>query len=149
MSVLDKRMSLDDIVARLSDGMTIGIGGWATRRKPMALVRAIVRSKLKDLTLVSYGGPDVGMLAASGKLAQWDRTAGLGRIGVPTLVIGARYDTMDPSHMEWMAGKLPKGRYLYCPQGSHLAMYDDQKVYVEGVIKFIGDVAGGHYGSDR
>jgi glutaconate CoA-transferase subunit A len=68
LSVLDKRMSLDDVVARLSDGMTLGIGGWATRRKPMALVRAIARSRLKDLTLVSYGGPDVGMLAASGKI---------------------------------------------------------------------------------
>jgi glutaconate CoA-transferase, subunit A len=66
--VLDKRMSLDDVVARLSDGMTIGIGGWATRRKPMALIRAIARSQLKDLTIVSYGGPDVGLLAASGKL---------------------------------------------------------------------------------
>jgi glutaconate CoA-transferase subunit A len=68
LSVLDKRMSLDDIVAQLADGMTIGIGGWATRRKPMALVRAIARSSLEDLTIVSYGGPDVGVLAASGKL---------------------------------------------------------------------------------
>ena len=65
---LDKRISLDDAVARLSDGMTIGIGGWATRRKPMALVRAILRSPLRDLTVVSYGGPDVGMLAAAGRL---------------------------------------------------------------------------------
>jgi len=68
MSGLDKRLSVDEIVARLEDGMTIGIGGWATRRKPMALVRAIVRSKLKDLTVVSYGGPDVGLLAAAGRL---------------------------------------------------------------------------------
>jgi len=66
--MLDKRMSLADIVAQLSDGMTIAIGGWATRRKPMALVRAIARSSLKDLTIVSYGGPDVGLLAASGKI---------------------------------------------------------------------------------
>ncbi|TWB25677.1 CoA transferase subunit A [Nitrospirillum bahiense] len=66
--MLDKRMTLDDIVDQLSDGMTIGIGGWATRRKPMALVRALLRSRLKDLTLVSYGGPDVGLLAAAGKL---------------------------------------------------------------------------------
>ena len=65
---LDKRMSADDVVAQLSDGMTIGIGGWATRRKPMALVRAILRSDLKDLTVVSYGGPDVGMLCAAGKV---------------------------------------------------------------------------------
>lgn len=68
LTQLDKRMSVDDVVARLSDGMTIGIGGWATRRKPMALVRAILRSNLKDLTVVSYGGPDVGMLAAAGKI---------------------------------------------------------------------------------
>jgi glutaconate CoA-transferase subunit A len=69
MGVLDKRMTVDDIVAELADGMTIGIGGWATRRKPMALVRAIVRSGLRDLTVMAgYGGPDVGMLAASGKI---------------------------------------------------------------------------------
>jgi glutaconate CoA-transferase subunit A len=66
--MLDKRMTIDDIVDQLSDGMTIGIGGWATRRKPMALVRAILRSGLKDLTVISYGGPDVGMLAATGKI---------------------------------------------------------------------------------
>jgi glutaconate CoA-transferase, subunit A len=66
--MLDKRMTIDDIVDQLSNGMTIGIGGWATRRKPMALVRAIARSGLKDLTVVSYGGPDVGILAATGKI---------------------------------------------------------------------------------
>lgn len=65
---IDKRMSAADVVAELSDGMTIGIGGWATRRKPMALVREILRSDLKDLTVVAYGGPDVGMLCAAGKV---------------------------------------------------------------------------------
>ena len=65
---LNKTMTIDDIVDQLSDGMTIGIGGWATRRKPMALVRAIARSSLKDLTVVAYGGPDVGLLAATGKI---------------------------------------------------------------------------------
>jgi glutaconate CoA-transferase subunit A len=64
----DKRMTIDDIVDQLEDGMTIGIGGWATRRKPMALVRAIARSKVKDLTVVAYGGPDIGILAASQKI---------------------------------------------------------------------------------
>jgi len=64
----DKRMSAADVVAQLSDGMTVGIGGWATRRKPMALIREILRSDLKDLTIVSYGGPDVGMLCAAGKV---------------------------------------------------------------------------------
>jgi glutaconate CoA-transferase subunit A len=68
--MLDKRLSIDAVVAELRDGMTIAIGGWATRRKPMALVRAIARSSLRDLTIVSYGGPDVGMLAASGKIAK-------------------------------------------------------------------------------
>ena len=65
---LDKRMSVADIVAQLSDGMTLGIGGWGPRRKPMALVRAILRSNLKDLTIVAYGGADVGMLCAAGKV---------------------------------------------------------------------------------
>ena len=57
----------DEIVAELRDGMTIGIGGWGSRRKPMALVRAILRSPLRDLTIVSYAGPDVGLLLASGQ----------------------------------------------------------------------------------
>ncbi|MFI6643714.1 CoA transferase subunit A [Streptomyces sp. NPDC050504] len=64
----DKVMSPDEVVSRLSSGMTIGIGGWGSRRKPMALVRAILRSGLTDLTVVSYGGPDVGLLAAAGRV---------------------------------------------------------------------------------
>lgn len=65
----DKRMTEDDVVAELSDGMTVGIGGWGARRKPMSIVRAIARSGLRDLTLVSCGGPDVGILCATGKVA--------------------------------------------------------------------------------
>lgn len=61
-----KRMIEDDAVGRLRSGMTVGIGGWGSRRKPMSLVRAILRSDLTDLTVVSYGGPDVGMLCAAG-----------------------------------------------------------------------------------
>ncbi|MEU4198891.1 CoA-transferase [Streptomyces sp. NPDC039022] len=64
----DKRMTADDVVARLESGMTLGIGGWGSRRKPMALVRALLRSGLTDLTVVSCGGPDVGLLAAAGKI---------------------------------------------------------------------------------
>jgi glutaconate CoA-transferase subunit A len=64
----DKRLTLDEFVAELSSGMTIGIGGWGSRRKPMAAVRAILRSDLTDLTVVSYGGPDVGLLCAAGKV---------------------------------------------------------------------------------
>ncbi len=66
----DKRITEDDAVASLSDGMIIGIGGWGSRRKPMSLVRALLRSPLKDLTIVSYGGPDVGLLAAAGKICR-------------------------------------------------------------------------------
>ena len=66
--MLDKTMTEDEVVARLEDGMTIGIGGWAARRKPMSIVRAILRSDLRDLTVVSYGGPDVGMLCAAGRI---------------------------------------------------------------------------------
>ena len=65
---MDKRMTIADIVGELSDGMTIGIGGWGPRRKPMALVREILRSDLKNLTVVAYGGADVGMLCAAGKV---------------------------------------------------------------------------------
>jgi len=64
----DKRTTEDAAVAALSSGMTIGIGGWGSRRKPMSLVRALYRSPLTDLTIVSYGGPDVGLLAAAGKI---------------------------------------------------------------------------------
>lgn len=65
---MDKQMTAAQVVEQLHDGMTIGIGGWGPRRKPMALVREILRSDLKDLTLVSYGGADVGMLCAAGKV---------------------------------------------------------------------------------
>ncbi|MET8943472.1 CoA-transferase [Streptomyces sp. NPDC004542] len=64
----DKTMTADEVVARLESGMTLGIGGWGSRRKPMALVRAVLRSGIGDLTVVSYGGPDVGMLAAAGRI---------------------------------------------------------------------------------
>jgi proline iminopeptidase len=76
-------------------------------------------------------------LGLSGKLERWDRTADLANIEVPTLVIGAEHDTMDPSHMEWMAGAVKQGTYLHCPNGSHMAMYDDQSTYMEGLIRFL------------
>ncbi len=61
-------MTEDEVVAQLESSMTIGIGGWGSRRKPMSLVRAIARSDLRDLTIVSYGGPDIGILCATGKV---------------------------------------------------------------------------------
>ena len=84
-------------------------------------------------------------LGASGRLANWDRSNDLAKITVPTLVIGAKHDTMDPAYMEAMAKKLPKGRFLLCPNGSHMAIYDDQKTYMDGVITFIRDVNAGRF----
>ncbi len=84
-------------------------------------------------------------LGASGKLVDWDRTADLARIKVPTLVIGAHYDTMNPEHMAWMATAVQQGRYHFCPNGSHMALYDDQAVYFRGLIQFIHDVNAGTF----
>ncbi|MDJ0461240.1 CoA-transferase [Streptomyces sp. H27-C3] len=64
----DKTLSAEEVVSRLRSGMAIGIGGWGSRRKPMALVRALLRSEITDLTVIAYGGPDVGLLAAAGKI---------------------------------------------------------------------------------
>ena len=68
MPVPDKRVTLDEVVAEVRDGMTVGIGGWGSRRKPMAIVRALLRSPVRDLTIVSYGGPEVGLLCRAGKV---------------------------------------------------------------------------------
>jgi proline iminopeptidase len=87
---------------------------------------------------VSMQGPsELGM---SGKLSDWDRTDDLGRIEVPTLVIGARHDTMDPAFMRMMAGRFPNGRYLESPNGSHLAWWDDTEAYFRGLIEFLHDL---------
>jgi len=91
---------------------------------------------------VSMQGPSELGISADAKLARWDRTEELASIEVPTLVIGAEHDTMDPAHMEMMAARLPAGRYLYCPDGSHLAMYDDQQTYFAGLIDFLLGRAG-------
>lgn len=68
--MVDKLLSPEDVVGRLSSGMTVGFGGWGARRKPMALVRALLRSDIEDLTVVSFGGPEVGMLCAAGKVSR-------------------------------------------------------------------------------
>jgi len=79
-------------------------------------------------------------LGASGLLTNWDRTNDIDSIEVPTLVIGATYDTMDPAHMEMVAGRIPHGRFLLCHNGSHMSMYDDQVTYFRGLIDFIVDI---------
>jgi proline iminopeptidase len=75
-----------------------------------------------------------------GRLIKWDITNQLKNITVPTLMVGAKYDTMDPNYMKWMSTQVKNGQSLYCPNGSHLAMWDDQQVFMNGVIKFIKGV---------
>jgi proline iminopeptidase len=89
---------------------------------------------------VPMQGPSELGISADAKLARWDRTDELASIEVPALVIGARHDTMDPAYMKMMAERLPQGRYLYCPDGSHLAMYDDQATYFAGLVGFLQDI---------
>lgn len=79
-------------------------------------------------------------LGASGRLVNWDRFDALKQIKVPSLVIGAGHDTMDPAYMKTMAKQLPHGQFLLCPKGSHMAMYDDQKAYFSGLITFLQGV---------
>jgi proline iminopeptidase len=86
---------------------------------------------------VSMQGPSELGISADASLAGWDRTGELASITVAALVIGARQDTMDPAHMKMMASRLPAGRYLECPNGSHLAMYDDQETYFAGLADFL------------
>src|SRR4029077_5855310 len=87
---------------------------------PDPLVRSL--NKINKNIYVPLQGPSE--LGSSGKLAAWDRTAELARIAVPTLSVGARYDTMDPAQMQQIAKSVKKGRYLFCPHGSHFAIYD-------------------------
>lgn len=79
-------------------------------------------------------------ITGNASLKNWDRSQDLANIKVPTLTIGGQHDTMDPKHMEWMATQFPEGRYLHCPNGSHMAFYDDQQTYFNGLISFIKDV---------
>lgn len=88
---------------------------------------------------VPMQGPSEMGATGGCKLEKWDRSMDLGKIKVPTLVIGARHDTMDPAHMKWMSEQFSKGRYLYCANGSHMAMYDDQQTWFTGLIKFLKD----------
>lgn len=92
-------------------------------------------SRLNQTQYIMMQGPSE--FGLSGKLEHWDRSKDLHKIGVPTLVIGATHDTMDPAHMKWMAEQLPQGRYLLCPKGGHMCMYDDQQAYFAGLLGFL------------
>ncbi|HEX8562014.1 MAG TPA: proline iminopeptidase-family hydrolase [Flavobacterium sp.] len=91
--------------------------------------------KMNASLYVTMQGPSE--FGISGRLANWDRSTRLKEITVPTLVIGAQYDTMDPKYMKWMSTQFRSGSYLYCPNGSHMSLYDDQQIYMTGLIEFI------------
>jgi len=93
---------------------------------------------------VSMQGPSELGMSDDASLANWECTDRLATIEVPTLVIGAAHDTMDPKHLEMMAGLLPKGRYHHCREGSHLAMYDDQERYFSGLLAFLLGLSPSH-----
>jgi proline iminopeptidase len=103
---------------------------------PEALDRSMKHLNGEIYTLMQ-GPSEFGV---SGRLAKWDIKDRLHEIAVPTLMIGAKYDTMDPKAMEAQSKMVQKGRFLYCPNGSHLSMWDDQKNFMNGVIRFIKDV---------
>ena len=100
---------------------------------PDPLLRAFAH--INQAVYVPMQGPsELGM---SGSLEDWDRSGDLAGIDVPTLVVGATHDTMDPAHMRWMADQLPRGRYLHCPDGSHCVQFDDPTHFFPGVVQFL------------
>ena len=108
---------------------------------PEPVIRAF--SHINQEIYVMMQGPSE--FGASGRLLNWDRSKDLPKIEVPTLTIGGEHDTMDPEHMKWMSTQVKKGRYLFCPNGSHCSMWDDQPHYFPGVISFIKDVNDGKF----
>jgi len=105
---------------------------------PEAVMRALNHGN-NQVYVHMQGHSEFG-ITGDATLKTWDVKARLKEISVPTLVIGSAHDTMNPEHMEWMSTQVQNGRYLHCPNGSHLSQYDDQKTYFNGVISFINDV---------
>lgn len=97
--------------------------------------------KMNHSLYVTMQGPSE--FGIGGKLKNWDVTAKLPTFRVPTLSIGATHDTMNPEHMKWISIAVQKGRFLLCPNGGHMCMWDDQKTYMAGLITFLKDVDGG------
>lgn len=102
----------------------------------------------KKLYVHMQGYSEFGM-TPNATLGNWNRSADLTRIEVPTLTIGATHDTMDPEHMFWMAKQVRNGRYLHCPNGSHLSQYDDPDHFFPGLVEFVRDVDKGEFGTAR
>ena len=90
-------------------------------------------------------GPSEFGITGDASLKDWDITSKLKTLTVPTLAIGSKYDTMDPEHMKWISKEVKNGRFLFCPNGSHLSQYDDQEHYFPGIIQFLRDVDNGNF----
>ncbi|HYF31285.1 MAG TPA: proline iminopeptidase-family hydrolase [Chitinophagaceae bacterium] len=108
---------------------------------PEPLLRSM--KHLNEEIYVMMQGPSE--FKVGGRLLTWDRKADLPKIKVPTLTVGAQFDTMDPEHMKWMSTRVQNGNYLHCPNGSHCSFWDDQEHFFPGVIKFIKDVDEGSF----
>jgi proline iminopeptidase len=100
---------------------------------------------LSEGIYVTMQGPSE--FKTGGRLIKWDRSGDLPKIKVPALMIGGAFDTMDPKYMEWMSKQVQHGSYLYCPEGSHCDMWDDQEHYFPGLIHFLKQVDGGVMGN--
>jgi proline iminopeptidase len=112
-------------------------------RKPLGEWPESINRAFKHLNPEVYiymqGYSEFG-ITGDASLKNWDRSADLSKIEVPTLVIGAQHDTMDPDYMKWMSEEIPDASYLYCENGSHLSQYDDQKTYMNGLIDFVKSI---------
>jgi proline iminopeptidase len=97
----------------------------------------------KQIYVLMQGPSEFG---ASGLLEHWDRKADLPKLAMPTLVIAGGNDTMDPEHMRWVSTQVQHGSFVLCPEGSHLAMWDDQPTYVRGLTEFLDAI---DHGADR
>ena len=102
-------------------------------------------SHLNPDVYVTMQGPSEFGIKGDATLKNWNVKDRLKEIEVPTLSIGATYDTMDPEQMKWMANEVQHGRFHLCPNGSHLSQYDDQKTFFSGLIDFIKDVDDGSF----
>ena len=100
---------------------------------PEPVTRSLGKTN-QSLYVTMQGPSEFGI---SGKLEKWDVKDQLKTITVPTLTIGGKYDTMDPEHMKWISTQVRNGTYLFCPNGSHMSLYDDQRTYMTGLISFI------------
>jgi proline iminopeptidase len=100
---------------------------------PEPMARSL--NKINQSLYVTMQGPSE--FGISGKLEKWNRKPDMKNISVPTLAVGAKYDTMDPEHMRWIAQNVQNGSFLFCPRGSHMCFWDDQQIYMSGLIRFL------------